>query len=176
MKENENVWNQAKTTKELTRQVSTVLIDLGWLLTTAESCTGGNLASALCAEKDTASFFGTGVVTFNNEAKHKVLGVNNATLEKYTAVSSQTVGEMAQGALELADADISIAISGYAGPDGGEDGTPAGTVWFGWSFRGEVTTAVQHFTGECEDVIEKAVRYALSELLRQIPHWKKQLH
>ncbi len=150
----ENIWNQAKTTKELTSQVSTVLTDLGWLLTTAESCTGGNVASALCAEKDTASFFGTGVVTFNNEAKHKVLGVSNATLEKYTAVSSQTVGEMAEGALKLADADVSIAISGYAGPDGGEDGTPA----------------------ECEDVIEKAVRYALSELLRQIPHWKKQLH
>lgn len=172
----ENIWNEAKTLKELTRQVATVLPDLGWYLTTAESCTGGNLASALCAEADTASFFNTGVVTFSDDAKHKVLGVSKATLDKYTAVSGQTVSEMAQGALKLAAADLSIAISGYAGPDGGDDGTPAGTVWFAWGFRGEVSTAVQHFTGECEDVIEKAVRYALSELLRRIPHWKKQLH
>lgn len=171
-----NIWNEAKTVKELTRQVAYVLPELGWFLTTAESCTGGNLASALCAEEDTASFFSTGVVTFSDEAKHKVLGVSNATLDKYSAVSKQTVSEMAEGALALADADVSIAISGYAGPDGGDDGTPVGTVWFAWGFRGEVNTAVQHFSGECEDVIEKAVRYALSELLRRIPHWKKRLH
>jgi len=171
-----NIWNEAKTTKELTRQVAEVLPELGWYLTTAESCTGGNLASALCAESDTADFFETGIVTFSDDAKHNVLGVNKATLEKYTAVSEQTVKEMALGALNVAKADLSIAISGYAGPDGGEDGTPAGTVWFAWGFRGEATAAVQHFTGECQDVIEKAVRYALSEMLRQIPQWKKKLH
>lgn len=76
-----NIWNEAKTLKELTRQVAYVLPELGWYLTTAESCTGGNLASALCAEEDTAAFFSTGVVTFSDEAKHNVLGVRYALSE-----------------------------------------------------------------------------------------------
>lgn len=171
-----NIWNEAKTAAELTKQVAYVLSELGWRLTTAESCTGGKLASALCAEDDTADFYGVGLVTFTDEAKEKVLGVQAETLEKYSAVSEQTVCEMAQGALRIAGADIAVAISGYAGPDGGDDGTPAGTVWFAWSFHGEVRAAVQHFTGECDDVIEKAVRYALTEVIRRIPQWKKQLH
>lgn len=169
----DTTYNEAKTTNELTRQVSEVLTDLGLYLTTAESCTGGNLASALCAEKGTAAFYDIGLVTFSDEAKQKLLGVQASTLEKYTAVSEQTVKEMSAGALERAGADISIAISGYAGPDGGEDGTPAGTVWFAWNYRGKVETSKALFSGECEDVIEKAVRYSLAELITKLSEWKK---
>lgn len=169
----DTTYNEAKTTNELTRQVSEVLTDLGLYLTTAESCTGGNLASALCAEKGTVAFYDIGLVTFSDEAKQKLLGVQASTLEKYTAVSEQTVKEMSAGALERAGADVSIAISGYAGPDGGEDGTPAGTVWFAWNYRGKVETSKALFSGECEDVIEKAVRYSLAELITKLSEWKK---
>ncbi|WP_449553848.1 2-oxo-tetronate isomerase [Lelliottia amnigena] len=166
-------YNEAKTTGELTKQVANVLTERELMLTTAESCTGGNLATALCAEENTAAFYDVGLITFSDEAKQKILGVQASTLEKYTAVSEQTVKEMSAGALTRAGADISIAISGYAGPDGGDDGTPAGTVWFAWNFRGEISTDRVLFTGDCQDVIEKAVRYALAELIVKLSVWKK---
>lgn len=142
---NEAAYNEAKTTGELTKQLANVFIDRGLSLTTAESCTGGNLATALCAESDTAAFYDIGVITFSDRAKQTLLGVQASTLEKYTAVSEQTVKEMSTGIRERAGTDISIAISGYAGPDGGEDGTPAGTVWFAWNLRGEIVTKRELF-------------------------------
>ncbi|MCF7098940.1 nicotinamide-nucleotide amidohydrolase family protein, partial [Klebsiella variicola] len=117
-----NPYNQAKTTGELTKQVASALIDRRLRLTTAESCTGGSLAAALCAEADTAAFYDIGLITFSDRAKQQLLDVNASTLEKYSAVSRQTVEEMSTGALARSGADISIAISGYAGPDGGDDG------------------------------------------------------
>ena len=116
--------SETKTTGELTKHIANIFIDRGLSLTTAESCTGGNLAAALCAESDTAAFYDIGVVTFSDSAKQKMLGVQASTLEKYTAVSEQTVREMAEGVRVRAGTDISMAISGYAGPDGGDDGTP----------------------------------------------------
>ncbi|AUJ80465.1 competence protein ComA [Enterobacter cancerogenus] len=170
---NQSAYNVAKTTGELTKQVANVLTDRGLRLTTAESCTGGNLATALCAEEGTAAFYDIGVITFSDEAKQKMLGVQASTLDKYTAVSEQAVREMSAGALERAGADISIAISGYAGPDGGDDGTPAGTVWFAWNFHGQIKTDRQLFSGDCQDVVEKSVRYALAELVASLYAWKK---
>jgi len=168
-----SVYNEAKTTGELTKRVANVLTEQELMLTTAESCTGGNLAAALCAEENTAAFYDVGLITFSDEAKQKILGVQANTLEKYTAVSEQTVREMSAGALARAGADTCIAIRGYAGPDGGDDGTPAGTVWFAWNFRGEISTDRVLFTGDCQDVIEKAVRYALSAFLAKMSIWKK---
>ena len=85
--------------------------------------------AALCAEADTAAFADIGLITLAI-GRNNSFDVNASTLEKYSAVSRQTVEEMSTGALSAFRADISIAISGYAGPDGGDDGTPAGTVWF----------------------------------------------
>lgn len=164
-----NLYNQAKTTGELTKLVAGALVDRCLRLTTAESCTGGSLAAALCAEKDTSSFYDIGVITFSDRAKQKLLGVDAATLEKYSAVSRQAVAEMSTGALACSGADISIAISGYAGPDGGKDGTPAGTVWFAWNFRGDIDAHKVHFSGDCQDVVEKSVRYSLAVLLEKLP-------
>jgi PncC family amidohydrolase len=89
-----NPYNQAKTTGELTKQVASALIDRRLRLTTAESCTGGSLAAALCAEADTAAFYDIGLITFSDRAKQQLLDVNASTLEKYSAVSRQTVEEM----------------------------------------------------------------------------------
>lgn len=79
---------------------------------------------------------------------------------------------MSAGALECSGADISIAISGYAGPDGGEDGTPAGTVWFAWNFRGAIDAQKVLFSGGCRDVVEKSVRYSLAMLMEKLPGWQ----
>ncbi|MBK4716858.1 MULTISPECIES: 2-oxo-tetronate isomerase [Tenebrionibacter/Tenebrionicola group] len=165
-------WTEVKTTGEWTKRVAGALTERGLQLTTAESCTGGNLAAALCAEAGTAAFYDTGMITFSDGAKKKVLGVQESTLAKYSAVSAQCVQEMSAGALDIAKADIGIAISGYAGPDGGEDGTPAGTVWFAWNFRGHIETERVLFTGESQDVVEKAVRYSLAKLVEKLSEWE----
>lgn len=147
------------------------LTDLGLRLTTAESCTGGKLSVALCAEENTAEFYDVGLVVFSDGAKERILGVRPETLERYTAVSEQTVTEMAARILEIAQADVSIAISGYAGPEGGDDGTAAGTVCFAWNLRGHTETRTVLFSGDCQDVVEKAVQYSLSELVTRLSGW-----
>lgn len=157
-----------ETVGELTKKLATKLTDAGLRLTTAESCTGGNLSVALCAEENTADFYDVGLVVFSDEAKERILGVRSETLAQYTAVSEQTVLEMAANILDIAQADISIAVSGYAGPEGGDDGTAAGTVCFAWNLCGRTDTRTVHFSGECQDVVEKAVRYALSELITKL--------
>ena len=159
------------TVAELTKKVASKLTDLGLRLTTAESCTGGKLSVALCAEENTAEFYDVGLVVFSDGAKERILGVRPETLERYTAVSEQTVTEMAARILEIAQADVSIAISGYAGPEGGDDGTAAGTVCFAWNLRGHTETRTVLFSGDCQDVVEKAVQYSLSELVTRLSGW-----
>lgn len=156
------------TVAELTKKVASKLTDLGLRLTTAESCTGGKLSVALCAEENTAEFYDVGLVVFSDGAKERILGVRPETLERYTAVSEQTVTEMAARILEIAQADVSIAISCYAGPEGGDDGTAAGTVCFAWNLRGHTETRTVLFSGDCQDVVEKAVQYSLSELVTRL--------
>ncbi|MCL5497776.1 2-oxo-tetronate isomerase [Escherichia coli] len=135
-------------------------------LTTAESCTGGLVASSLCAADDTPSFYGSGFITYTDSAKITILDVKEETISAHTAVSEQTVKEMAAGAIARSGADVSVAISGYAGPDGGEDGTPAGTVWFAWQLPDNVIVAkVKHFEGDSESVIKQAASYALATLI-----------
>lgn len=159
------------TVAELTKKVASKLTDLRLRLTTAESCTGGKLSVALCAEENTAEFYDVGLVVFSDGAKERILGVRPETLERYTAVSEQTVTEMAARILEIAQADVSIAISGYAGPEGGDDGTAAGTVCFAWNLRGHTETRTVLFSGDCQDVVEKAVQYSLSELVTRLSGW-----
>ncbi|EUM10472.1 MULTISPECIES: 2-oxo-tetronate isomerase [Enterobacter cloacae complex] len=159
------------TVAEVTKKVASKLTDLGLRLTTAESCTGGKLSVALCAEENTAEFYDVGLVVFSDGAKERILGVRPETLERYTAVSEQTVTEMAARILEIAQADVSIAISGYAGPEGGDDGTAAGTVCFAWNLRGHTETRTVLFSGDCQDVVEKAVQYSLSELVTRLSGW-----
>ncbi|KUQ61528.1 MULTISPECIES: 2-oxo-tetronate isomerase [Enterobacter] len=153
------------TVSELTKKLASKLTDAGLRLTTAESCTGGKLSVALCAEENTADFYDVGLVVFSDEAKARILGVRSETLARYTAVSEPTVGEMAASIRDMAQTDISIAISGYAGPEGGDDGTAAGTVCFGWNICGESKTRTVLFSGDCQDVVEKAVHFALAELV-----------
>ena len=104
------------TIENLTSALSQRLIADQLRLTTAESCTGGKLASALCAAEDTPKFYGAGFVTFTDQAKMKILSVSQQSLERYSAVSEKVAAEMATGAIERADADVSIAITGEGCP------------------------------------------------------------
>lgn len=156
------------TIENLTSALSQRLIADQLRLTTAESCTGGKLASALCAAEDTPKFYGAGFVTFTDQAKMKILSVSQQSLERYSAVSEKVAAEMATGAIERADADVSIAITGYGGPEGGEDGTPAGTVWFAWHIKGQTYTAVMHFAGDCETVLAQATMLQHRHNLRSL--------
>ena len=157
---------KANLVDDLSRKVLAEARAGGLTISCAESCTGGKLASALCAAEDTPKFYGAGFVTFTDQAKMKILSVSQQSLERYSAVSEKVAAEMATGAIERADADVSIAITGYGGPEGGEDGTPAGTVWFAWHIKGQTYTAVMHFAGDCETVLALAVRFALAQLLQ----------
>lgn len=143
-----------------------VLKEREWRLATAESCTGGLISTALCATEDSGDFYSGGLVTYTNRAKEKLLHVRKETLENYTAVSRETVREMATGALRVSEEDVSLSVSGYAGPEGGADGTPAGTVWFAWCILDNVIeTKSKKFRGSKEEVINQAACYALKELI-----------
>lgn len=111
------------------------LLAAGKTVSTAESCTGGWIAKSLTDNAGSSACFGYGLVSYSNGAKESLLGVNPATLEEHGAVSEKVVREMAEGALNLSGADIAAAVSGVAGPDGGSEEKPVGTVWFAWASR-----------------------------------------
>ena len=114
----------------LAQRVVTENIAAGRTIALAESCTGGLVAAALTEIPGSSAVFGSGYVTYSNEAKMKMLGVNSDILDTFGAVSIAVAWAMAQGALKKSGADIAVAISGVAGPDGGSDRKPVGTVVF----------------------------------------------
>ena len=111
------------------------LLAAGKTVSTAESCTGGWIAKSLTDNSGSSGCFAYGLVSYSNGAKESLLGVNPATLNEHGAVSEATVREMADGALQLSGADFAAAVSGIAGPDGGSEEKPVGTVWFAWAKR-----------------------------------------
>ena len=139
-------------------------------LTTAESCTAGWIAKALTDVPGSSQWFETGYVTYSNESKQRELDVPARTLMRHGAVSGETVRAMARGALYRARADLAVAVSGIAGPDGGTPTKPVGTVWFGTAVRrGRVVHAeCRHFGGDRERVRRRAVEYALRLVLREL--------
>jgi len=144
----------------------------GKAVATAESCTGGWVAKAITDVAGSSAVFGYGIVTYSNGAKESLVGVKNKTLEDFGAVSVEVVEEMAKGALRLSGADISVAVSGVAGPDGGTEEKPVGSVWFAWAVRDGsnvlVDTRQEQFSGDRELVREASVAYALQGLREHI--------
>ena len=139
---------------------------------TAESCTGGWIAKSITDVAGSSGCFGFGLVTYSDAAKQSLLGVSAVTLKDHGAVSEATVREMAQGALRVSGADLSAAVSGVAGPDGGTREKPVGTVWFAWSTRlrdGIRTTAERKsFRGDRERVRAQSVAIALQGLRQRL--------
>jgi nicotinamide-nucleotide amidase len=136
---------------------------------TAESCTGGWIAKVLTDIAGSSQWFTEGFVTYSNPSKIQRLGVPRAVLEKHGAVSEETVRAMAAGALRRSGAQIAVAVTGIAGPDGAVPGKPVGTVWLGWATRRggaiRVHTQLKRFRGDRDSVRRKTVLVALQELL-----------
>jgi nicotinamide-nucleotide amidase len=140
----------------------------GRVVTTAESCTGGWIAKALTDVPGSSQWFGEGFVTYSNDAKVRSLGVSRATLTREGAVSASVARAMAQGALRRTGAELAVAVTGIAGPDGAVPGKPVGTVWFCWVQRvaGRTRSVVERkrFRGDRDAVRRSTVRHALRRL------------
>ncbi|MCX7628050.1 MAG: CinA family protein [Methylophilaceae bacterium] len=138
----------------------------GWMLTLAESCTGGMAAQYVTAIPGSSAWFERGFITYSNQAKIELLGVDPDTLASHGAVSEAVAARMAQGALARSHAQIAAAISGIAGPGGGTLLKPVGTVCFGWACPNVVEHETRHFSGDRSIVRRQAVAHALERLLR----------
>ncbi|NMA43037.1 MAG: CinA family protein [Oligosphaeraceae bacterium] len=150
----------------LAEQIGLQLLQRSWLLGTAESCTGGSVAGILTEIPGSSQWFAGGLVTYSNEWKQKLLGVQALTLEKYGAVSSETVAEMLDGLLDRYALQAGIAVSGIAGPGGAVPGKPVGTVYIGVALGEERRVCRRQFSGDRRAVRIQSCTDALQELLR----------
>lgn len=147
-------------------QIADALLARKWMLVTAESCTGGLVASRCTDVPGSSCWFFGGFVTYDNRAKMDWLGVHEETLRRHGAVSEQTVREMATGALARSEAQVALAISGIAGPSGGTPDKPVGTVWIGWAGPDGVRAERFHFEGDRATVRNRAADEALHGVVR----------
>lgn len=135
-------------------------------VSTAESCTGGWLAKTLTDLPGSSEWFEYGFVSYGNNAKQDQLAVPAETLDRYGAVSAEAAEAMARGALSRSGAELAVAVTGIAGPDGGSADKPVGTVWFAWARRGhDPISRCQRFDGDRDAVRRQSVVAALSGLL-----------
>ena len=141
-----------------------LLIKRGWALATAESCTGGLIAAACTDLAGSSQWFERGFVAYSNAAKTDLLGVDATLIARDGAVSESVVRAMAQGALHRSQAQMAVAVTGIAGPDGGSVAKPVGTVWLAWATPQGVTSQVQHFAGDRAGVRAATVQHALRGL------------
>lgn len=156
-----------KSIEQQAAEVGALLSGRGWVVGTAESCTGGMLAAAITDIAGSSSWFDEGLVTYANHSKQRLLGVQQADLDSEGAVSQAVVEAMARGVVTRG-AQVSVATSGIAGPGGGSVEKPVGTVWFAWCVEGLVVSECAHFSGDRQQVRSKATAYALSGLLRHL--------
>jgi len=150
-------------------QLSHRLIANKQMVAVAESCTGGGIAKAMTSLPGSSHWFERGFVTYSNAAKCELLGVKIETLDFYGAVSEQVAAEMAEGVLANSHAQASIAVTGIAGPDGGTDQKPVGTVCFAWSLGNNITVTTSNvFEGDREAIRDQAILMAIQGLVDNI--------
>jgi len=147
-------------------ELSARLLDKGWMLATAESCTGGMIAAACTDLSGSSNWFERGFVTYSNEAKTEMLGVDPALIEANGAVSEVVARAMAFGAVRHSRAKVSVAVTGVAGPTGGSREKPVGTVWFGFMVDGVLSSETKRFDGDRAAVRQATVQYAFERLLQ----------
>lgn len=154
------------TIEQLAGRVGEQLKSRDWKIITAESCTGGGLAYALTSIAGSSGWFDRGVVTYSNTSKEELLGVTPLTLATFGSVSAQTAREMAEGALHRSQAQVSIALTGIAGPEGNTPDKPVGTVWIACTTIQAATQVTHHFfSGGRAMIREQSIRKALQILL-----------
>lgn len=150
-------------------RVARALIQRNWMLAAAESCTGGWISKALTDISGSSVWFDRGIVAYSNAAKVELLGVSEKLLSDHGAVSAEAVGAMVRGLLACSTADVAVAVSGIAGPGGGTQGKPVGTVWLGWGIRSrDVVTRQCAFDGDRKDVRRQTVHAALNGVLHVV--------
>lgn len=156
--------NEKEEDRELSpeEEVVKLLAERSFSITTAESCTGGLVSAKLVNVPGASEVLNMSVVTYSNEAKHRLLGVREETLEQFGAVSPQTAYEMADGALKFASADVSLSVTGMAGPGGGTDKIPVGLVYIGCNVQGNIRVEKHLFSGDRLTVRECSARAALA--------------
>jgi nicotinamide-nucleotide amidase len=154
--------------RQLVKDVANRFYDQELMLATAESCTGGWIAQVITSLPGSSNWFDSGFVTYSNAAKQRLLAVPGALLAEHGpgAVSETVVKAMATGAIANSAADVAVATSGIAGPDGGSEDKPVGTVWIGWAHRdGRCRARLHHFEGDRYSVRLRTVEQALKGIL-----------
>jgi len=148
--------------------LSGVLIKKNFTLSVAESCTGGMLGSAITSVPGSGRYFLGGVVTYSNESKEEIIKVPEQIMVKNGAVSEESATHMAAGVRSLFGSDVSISITGIAGPDGGTDAKPVGLVWIGISTKDRAFAKKFNFKGNREDVRKSAVNASMKLLIEEL--------
>lgn len=158
----------------LSAQLGRLLLAQQAYLVTAESCTGGKIAAAITDIEGSSQWFDRAFITYTNAAKQQMLGVSEASLIQFGAVSEPVVLAMAQGALQHSQAQFAIAVSGIAGPGGGSVEKPVGTVCFAWlSDQGWQRLETRHFQGDRHQVRDQAVEHGLAILIQWLTTKKR---
>ena len=152
----------------LEEKIVSLLQEKGWKIASAESCSGGMIASRLVNVSGVSDVFEEGYITYSNAAKHKLLGVSKQSLGQYGAVSSQVAGEMALGAARQARARAATAVTGIAGPGGGTPQKPVGLVYIGCYVDGKVFVTENYFQGSRQEIRTATTQAALSLLLEKL--------
>lgn len=145
------------------------LTALNWMMCTAESCTGGMIAARCTDLAGSSAWFERGFVTYANAAKVQMLGVPMDFITTHGAVSEPVARAMALGAIYQSQAQVSVAVTGVAGPGGGSPEKPVGTVWLAWCIQGVVITQVHHFVGDRHQIRLATTEHALQGLLERLP-------
>ncbi len=181
-------------TARLVETLAAQLLAHGWMLATAESCTGGLIAAACTDLAGSSTWFERGFVTYSNAAKAQMLGIDAALIARHGAVSEPVARAMAQGALQHAHAQVALAVTGVAGPGGGSADKPVGTVWFAWALPAQTSGAsasdaatnlagrakapaqapalhseIMHFEGDRAAVRQATLQHSLRRLLELLP-------
>lgn len=153
---------------DLVNELAAALLSRGAQMATAESCTGGLIAGACTDLAGSSNWFERGFVSYSNQAKTEMLGVDPALIDAHGAVSEAVALAMARGAVQHSSAQCSLAVTGVAGPGGGSAAKPVGTVWFGWCVDGQAQAECMRFDGDRAAVREATVEHALRGLLQRL--------
>ncbi|MBU3638438.1 CinA family protein [Polynucleobacter sp. AP-RePozz3-80-G7] len=150
---------------DLTKTLAEILLSRNWLVSLAESCTGGLVSATLTELAGSSAWFERGYITYSNEAKTECLDVPARLIESHGAVSEPVAKAMAEGARINSGSNVAISITGIAGPSGGTTEKPVGTVCFGWATENQTFTKTVHFDGDRQAVRRQATEFALTELI-----------
>ncbi len=152
----------------LIQQLSERLTQRHWMLATAESCTGGMIASKCTDMAGSSLWFDRGFVTYSNRSKSNMLGVPEQLIVEHGAVSEPVAKAMALGAIYRSDSTVSIAVTGVAGPSGGSLVKPIGTVWIAWCIDGQIHSELQTFSGDRDEIRQATTDWALDGLMNRL--------